>query len=139
MRLNYNLFVITMLALRQFGLTFRRISFNDRHILRTKVTKLFTISRPKPEDIEIPLDKIEFKACRSSGPGGQNVNKLNTKVEVRFNITEADWIPNEVKERLVQYYPTKISKDGDLIVTSQEDRYASWLLNLSLIIFTTSI
>jgi len=39
---------------------------------------------PKPKDIHIPLDKVQFAFARSSGPGGQNVNKLNTKAELRF-------------------------------------------------------
>lgn len=116
-------------TLGQLGFSFRKIAFSSKHIVRTKITKLFTIATPKPEEIEVPLEKIEIKACRSSGPGGQNVNKVNTKVEIRFNVREADWIPDEVKQRLVQYYPTKISKDGDLIVTSQEDRYNFTFLN----------
>ena len=104
-------------------LSFKRFNYyHNINFVRCKVTRIYNIVNPRPEEIEIPLDKIEMKACRSSGPGGQNVNKLNTKVEIRFNINEADWIPSEVKGRLAQYHPTKISKEGDLIVTSQEHR-----------------
>ena len=49
---------------------------------------------PKAKDINIPLDKVDFAFARSSGPGGQNVNKLNTKAELRFEIDSASWIPN---------------------------------------------
>eukprot|EP01036_Dinobryon_divergens_P050807 gene50807-68020_t len=49
----------------------------------------------RPNDIFIPLDKVDFNFARSSGPGGQNVNKLNTKAEIRFNVSTADWIPDE--------------------------------------------
>ena len=75
-----------------------------------------------PQDVVIPLDKLEFSFARSSGPGGQNVNKLNTKAEVRFNVFAADWLPFEVKQRLAQQQANKINNDGELLVTSQEHR-----------------
>ena len=77
----------------------------------------------RPKDIVIPLDKVSFAYARSAGPGGQNVNKLNTKAEIRFNVSEADWLPAEVRARLQQYQFNKISKDGDLYICSQEHRY----------------
>lgn len=79
----------------------------------------------RPKDIYIPLDKVEFQFARSSGPGGQNVNKLNTKAEIRFNLTTADWIPEEVKERLREAQGNKISKNGEVIISSQEHRTQS--------------
>lgn len=72
--------------------------------------------------IEIPEDKIDVKYSRSSGPGGQNVNKLSTKAEIRFHIPSADWIPREVKARFMAQQANKISKDGEIIITSQEQR-----------------
>ena len=68
------------------------------------------------------MDKVEFQFARSSGPGGQNVNKLNTKAEIRFNLTTADWIPEEVKQRLREAQGNKISKNGEIIISSQEHR-----------------
>lgn len=76
----------------------------------------------KPQDMHVPLDKLEFSFARSSGPGGQNVNKVNTKAEIRFNVASSDWIPDDVKKRLLEYQSNKISKEGDLIITSQEHR-----------------
>jgi peptidyl-tRNA hydrolase ICT1 len=84
------------------------------------------LSTPNPKDIIIPLDKIELRYSRSSGPGGQNVNKLNTKVEIRFNVTQADWLPLEVRERIFEYNPTRINKEGEIIVTSQENRFTTF-------------
>lgn len=66
--------------------------------------------------------RLEFSYSRSSGPGGQNVNKLNTKAEIRFNVPTADWLEPEIRDRLMQYQSNKISNEGDLIVTSQEHR-----------------
>ena len=76
-------------------------------------------------EISIPMDKVEFKFARSSGPGGQNVNKLNTKAEVRFHVASADWIPDEVRERLAEYQSAKINNKGELIVVCQEFRTQS--------------
>lgn len=49
----------------------------------------------------IPMNKITVTYSRSSGPGGQNVNKLDTKVDVRFHVESAEWISEEVRERLL--------------------------------------
>ncbi|GAB1610207.1 peptidyl-tRNA hydrolase ICT1, mitochondrial-like [Argonauta hians] len=75
----------------------------------------------------IPLDEIQMKCMKSSGPGGQNVNKVNTKVEVRFHVESATWIPADVRSKLVEKYYTRINKAGFLIVTS--DRTRKQLLN----------
>lgn len=53
-------------------------------------------------NIVIPESKLAFSYARCSGPGGQNVNKLNTKAEIRFHVFNADWLPDEVKQRLSQ-------------------------------------
>ena len=80
---------------------------------------------PKAKDIHVPLDKVDFAFARSSGPGGQNVNKLNTKAELRFHIDSASWIPSDVRERLKEYQSNKINNNGELLVTSQEFRTQS--------------
>ncbi len=87
---------------------------------------------PKAKDIHVPLDKVSFAYARSSGPGGQNVNKLNTKAELRFNVQEASldaagagaggWIPREVVQRLSELQAKKINSAGELVITSQESR-----------------
>ena len=79
-------------------------------------------SSGKLPDVHIPVEKLEFNYARSSGPGGQNVNKLNTKAEIRFNINEADWIPDEVKVRLKDTQEKNINKVGILYISSQEHR-----------------
>lgn len=73
-------------------------------------------------DIQIPFHLLEFNAVRSSGPGGQNVNKVNSKAELRFKPAQADWIPEDIRNRLIQQHEHKINKFGELIITSQEHR-----------------
>lgn len=67
-------------------------------------------------------DELKFSASRSSGPGGQNVNKLNTKVELRFNISTSVSLDDDEKQILREVLKNKISVDGDLIITSQNSR-----------------
>eukprot|EP01080_Neovahlkampfia_damariscottae_P011221 gene11221-4043_t len=55
---------------------------------------------------------------RSSGPGGQNVNKVNTKVLLKFHIESADWITEHIKKRLNELYPNKINMNGEFQLTS---------------------
>jgi peptidyl-tRNA hydrolase ICT1 len=76
----------------------------------------------KNKDIEIPMDKVQFKYARSGGPGGQNVNKVNSKAEIRFHVDSADWLPEEVKGRLSELHGNKINNLGELVVTCQEHR-----------------
>lgn len=57
-----------------------------------------------PDNCEyfIPIDELEITYSRSSGPGGQNVNKVNTKVDVRFQVLSAKWLKDDVKKKLME-------------------------------------
>merc|ERR1712038_137911 len=70
----------------------------------------------------IPIDKLDIKYSRSSGAGGQNVNKVNTKVEIRFHVESADWLSSDAKERIRDTENTRITNDGYLIVRSEKTR-----------------
>ena len=72
--------------------------------------------------ITIPLDRLEYSYSRSSGPGGQNVNKLNTRVEIRFHVPSADWIPGAMRDRFFEQQRHRINKAGELVLSSQEHR-----------------
>jgi ribosome-associated protein len=66
--------------------------------------------------------ELHFTASRSSGPGGQNVNKVSTKVELRFHIASSLILGEEEKLILAEKLAKKISAAGDLIIVSQSER-----------------
>ncbi|KAF7389162.1 hypothetical protein V1477_014741 [Vespula maculifrons] len=96
--------------------------------------KLFTANFV-PEDASakfngyIPIEKLTITYSRSSGPGGQNVNTVNTKVDLRFNVKDATWLSNEIKEKLLEQQKNKVNKEGYLIIKSDITR--SQQLNLA--------
>ncbi|HVN57386.1 MAG TPA: alternative ribosome rescue aminoacyl-tRNA hydrolase ArfB [Bacteroidales bacterium] len=63
-----------------------------------------------------------FTATRSSGPGGQNVNKVNTRIELRFNILRSSELLAEEKELIIASIGKRLNSEGDLIVVSQSER-----------------
>ncbi len=67
-------------------------------------------------------NELTISASRSSGSGGQNVNKVNTKVEVRLNITDSNLLSDEEKALLFEKLTNKINKLGELIVVAQSER-----------------
>ena len=75
-----------------------------------------------PAHIPIPEDRLQISFARASGAGGQNVNKVNTKVELRFHVDSAEWIPAKVRDRLKSNEGNRINGEGFLTVTSQEHR-----------------
>lgn len=66
--------------------------------------------------------ELKFSFSRSGGPGGQNVNKVNTKVELRFDITNSLFLTDEQKEILLEKLANQISLEGSLIIVSQATR-----------------
>lgn len=70
----------------------------------------------------IPRDKLQFSFTASSGPGGQNVNHVNTKVELRFKPREAAWIPDEMRARFLEMNASRINNAGEMVITSQRQR-----------------
>ena len=67
-------------------------------------------------------NELEFATSRSSGPGGQNVNKVNTKVTLRWNIKNSTQLAPEEKELLLQKLASRLTTDGTLLIVSQDKR-----------------
>jgi len=66
--------------------------------------------------------EFTFSASRSSGAGGQNVNKVNTKVELRFSVVDSALLTSREKEILTQKMESRLTAAGLLIIVSQEER-----------------
>lgn len=66
--------------------------------------------------------ELSFNFSRSSGPGGQNVNKVNTRVELRFNIEESKLLKDEQKIILKNKLSHKINNAGEILIISQSER-----------------
>lgn len=72
--------------------------------------------------IDLLLKEIKFKFTPSSGPGGQNVNKVSTRVEIRFNVFESDLLSPDQKVIIIEKLGNKINATGDLIIICDETR-----------------
>lgn len=90
------------------------MSVSDRAIVGAMI--------PITTDLAIPDEEISFTTSRSGGPGGQNVNKLETRVTVRFDVEGSAALSEEQKARLRERLATRITRDGVLQVTSQRHR-----------------
>ncbi len=68
--------------------------------------------------IKIKESELHFSYVRSSGPGGQHVNKVSTAVQLKYNVTNSD-IPEDIKQRFIDNYNKRISKNGFLTIIAQ--------------------
>ena len=78
------------------------------------------------------VQELQFKAVRSSGAGGQHVNKVSTKVELTFNLMDSSALSENEKERISKKLSTKLTNDGLLLL--QEDKTRSQHKNKELVI-----
>ena len=72
-------------------------------------------------DLTIPLAEIQFDAVRSQGAGGQNVNKVASAIQLRFDIASSS-LPEEIKERLLAVSDQRITQDGVVVIKAQSSR-----------------
>lgn len=70
----------------------------------------------------IPESELEFLFTRSGGPGGQNVNKVSTRVELLFNVLNSSHLSHEEKQRIIAKLKSRVDAEGILHVASQESR-----------------
>ncbi|XP_055545884.1 peptidyl-tRNA hydrolase ICT1, mitochondrial [Wyeomyia smithii] len=108
----------------------RKYSFESdlslRNIYPSSNLRLYTPAPPKSTTDKftgfIPLDKLQITYSRSSGPGGQNVNTVSTKVDVRFHLDSANWLSETVRTRLAELQRGRITKEGYLVIKSELTR-----------------
>jgi ribosome-associated protein len=74
------------------------------------------------EKINNLLSEVTFQASRSSGPGGQNVNKVNSKIELIFSVVSSNHLTEEEKQLLTRKLSTKLNAKGELRVVAQTER-----------------
>lgn len=79
--------------------------------------------------LTIPEKELSVTFARSSGPGGQNVNKVNSKVTLRWNVSETDSVSLEVRTRFLRRFASRISQSGDILISS--DKYRDQARNMS--------
>jgi ribosome-associated protein len=77
-----------------------------------------------PVTAHISLDEreIEESFVRASGPGGQNVNKLSTAVQLRFDVRHSPSLPGDVRARLERLAGSRLTRDGELVIIAQSHR-----------------
>lgn len=72
--------------------------------------------------IAIPEDAFSVTYARSGGPGGQNVNKVSSKVHLRWNPETSPHVPEDIKARFLVQQKHRLTKEGDLLIVSQKTR-----------------
>ena len=72
--------------------------------------------------IQIPLEEFAWSYARSGGPGGQNVNKVSSKSILRWPMAASGSLEPRVKARIRELFPSRVTEDGDLVISSQEHR-----------------
>lgn len=75
--------------------------------------------------LSIPEDELKYTATRSSGPGGQKVNKVSTRITLWFDVLKSPSLSAEVKQQILTGLPTRINKTGVLWVNAQQTRSQS--------------
>lgn len=66
--------------------------------------------------------ELDIQYILSSGPGGQNVNKIASAAQLRFDITQSPSIPEDVRERFLQLFASRVTKQGEVVITARRFR-----------------
>jgi ribosome-associated protein len=74
------------------------------------------------DTISIDDSELEESFVRSSGPGGQNVNKVSSAVQLRFDVRRSPSLPNDVAVRLMKLAGSRLTKDGVIVIVAQSHR-----------------
>ncbi|MCP5104648.1 MAG: aminoacyl-tRNA hydrolase [bacterium] len=74
-------------------------------------------------DIFLDENELEWEFIRASGPGGQNVNKVSTAVQMRFDVKHSPSLPEEVKHRLTRLAGRRMTREGELVIEARRHRF----------------
>ena len=74
------------------------------------------------DKISLELDELEESFIRSSGPGGQNVNKVSSAVQLRFNVRHSSNLPDRVKQKILASGDSRLTKNGILVINAERHR-----------------
>jgi ribosome-associated protein len=74
------------------------------------------------DNLALPDSEIQIDFIRSAGPGGQNVNKVATAAQLRFDVAHSPSLPDDVRQRLIRLAGKKATSDGVLIITARRFR-----------------
>ncbi len=74
------------------------------------------------DNIELDENELHLEFVRASGPGGQNVNKVSSAVQLRFNVSQSACLTPEIKERLIKVAGRKVTADGTLVIQARRFR-----------------
>lgn len=125
--------IVSRIPMRSFAKQCTFVEFSDnaefKDFLETGIQKK-RVKRKLTEDeiekylkrLQIPDTELMVKYSRSSGPGGQHVNRTESKATVSFNIVKSTILEDDAKRVLVQSLASKLTKNGELIVSCQETR-----------------
>ena len=87
------------------------------------------MARPRQTVIEaggrsvvIPAEALEWQFARSAGPGGQHVNRTSSKAVLRFQASRCPALPEDIRQRLLARERSRLTIDGDLLISSQRHR-----------------
>jgi ribosome-associated protein len=73
-------------------------------------------------DVRVPASALTVHAVRASGPGGQNVNKVSTKIDLRVDLAGIEGLPDDARVRLSRLVQNRVDADGRLVIISQVTR-----------------
>jgi ribosome-associated protein len=74
------------------------------------------------DELAVPLRELRFSYSRSGGPGGQNVNRRDTKATLHWNVRNSRGLPEDVRERFLSRFRRRVNSAGDVVITSQRFR-----------------
>lgn len=73
-------------------------------------------------EISIPATELGISYARSAGPGGQNVNKVNSKAILRWRVVDSPSLPAAIRQRFLARYASRVTNDGEVVISADEHR-----------------